>query len=86
MGQLVGDVTVSIRVTNFSGSGVDPITFTFTYNGLVFVQDAFANGAYTVTIPKNSVVQDTIDLLITGVPSARITIEVSCPDAEEITI
>lgn len=86
VGQLVGDVTVSIRVTNFSGSGVDPITFTFTYNGLVFVQDAFANGTYTVTIPKNSVVQDTIDLLITGVPSARITIEVSCPDAEEITI
>ena len=86
VGQLVGDVTVSIRVTNFSGSGVDPITFTFTYNGLVFVQDVFANGTYTVIIPKNSVVQDTIDLLITGVPSARITLEVSCPDAEEITI
>lgn len=86
VGQLVGDVTVTIRVDNFSGSGVDPITFRFTYNGLVFIQDVFANGTYIVTIPKNSVVQDTIDLLITGTPSARIDLEVSCPEAEEITI
>lgn len=86
VGQLVGDVTVNINVTAFSGSGVDPITFTFTYNGIVYIQEVFANGLYSVIIPKNSVVEDTIDLLITGVPSARIKIEVSCPDAEEITI
>jgi len=87
VGELVGDVIINITVSNYVGDpATTAINFLATYNGANYITNVNSNGTFNIIVPKNSVVNQIVDLFISGNGRAELKILVECPDAEEITI
>tara|TARA_B100000768_G_scaffold92412_1_gene86387 strand:- start:2820 stop:8312 length:5493 start_codon:yes stop_codon:yes gene_type:complete len=87
LGNLVGPVTVSFFVTDYSG--VD-IPYTGTYNGaVVFSGNITSDGLVSITFDKNIVSEEELIVNFGAYVSSSSTlveITVNCPDAPTITI
>ena len=87
LGNLVGPVTVTFFVTDYSGV---PIPYTGTYNGAVVLSgDITSDGLVSITFDKNIVSQDELILNFGAYGSSTNTlveVTVSCPDAPTITV
>ncbi len=87
LGNLVGPVTVTFFVTDYSGV---PIPYTGTYNGAVVLSgNITSDGLVSITFDKNIVSQDELILNFGAYGSSTNTlveVTVSCPDAPTITV
>ena len=87
LGNLVGLVTVTFFVTDYSGV---PIPYTGTYNGAVVLSgNITSDGLVSITFDKNIVSQDELILNFGAYGSSTNTlveVTVSCPDAPTITV
>ena len=87
LGNLVGPVTVTFFVTDYSGV---PIPYTGIYNGAVVLSgNITSDGLVSITFDKNIVSQDELILNFGAYGSSTNTlveVTVSCPDAPTITV
>jgi hypothetical protein len=83
VGQLVGDVLIDINLSNFAGG---QFNVAVTYGALTsFVP--LINGANTITVNKNQVLVDKVEIFFQGGNNnAEVDFTVNCPDADDIQI
>lgn len=83
VGQLVGDVTIDVGVSNFSGSSFNVAVI---YGALTSIVPLSA-GSNTITVNKNLVLVDKVTLAFQpSTDDAEVEFTVNCPDADDIQI
>ena len=82
VGFLVGDVSIEYNVL---GDGQSPFEIESTYNSGVDTTGVTSVSG-TLTVDKDSVAANTLNLSITSQGSTHLEITVNCPDAQQITI
>ena len=82
VGSLVGEVLIEYNVI---GAGQDDFVLNATYDGQTF-STGVTGLSGSLTVPKNSVTEESIELLVTSTGSTLLEVTVNCPDAQEITI
>ncbi len=82
VGFLVGDVSIEYNVL---GDGQSPFEIESTYNSVVDTTGVTSVSG-TLTVDKDSVAANTLNLSITSQGSTHLEITVNCPDAQQITI
>ena len=82
VGTLVGEVLIEYNVI---GAGQDDFVLNATYDGQTFTTGVTGVSG-SLTVPKNNVTEESIELLVTSTGSTLLEVTVNCPDAQEITI
>ena len=84
LGNLVGDVNIVYNVTS-----IDPLTESFEltadYNGTIYTTGTTTTSG-TLTINKDSIPVETVDIQISSVGSVVLEVTVNCPEARTITV
>ena len=82
VGFLVGDVSIEYNVL---GTGQSPFQIESTYNSVVDTTGVTSVSG-TLTVDKDSVAANILNISITSEDSTHLEITVNCPDAQQITI
>jgi len=84
LGNLVGDVNIVYNVTS-----INPLTESFEitadYNGTIYTTGTSTTSG-TLTINKDSIPVETVDIQITSVGSVVLEVTVNCPEAKTIRV